>query len=336
MTPSCDNNVLEKLPNEVVAMILSSLPRKHLKQARLVSRRLAELGARDLIDTVYISSRGKDMAVFDSITKHPVFSKSVKNIVFDNAQFDNLSMSDYFKYLCQQLSQHQICRLMNSNLALRNLLRLMIGEPFWPVICRLPVKPSVSAFERCQHDEVFLEGYKLYSAHVREQDNILDIAWFARALDGFNRLGSIESVVLGTTFNQTFFVYDSDYKHEALGDNDKSSVDEEVDKGTASDIQLALAHFEGRSLTGSPVARTWPPTALFPEPLSYHHRSGTGQALRGSEISNGCVEFLKLTQLLRRASKQPLRFDVEGGVPPYVFDSNNLPEPAISKSSHIG
>ncbi|KAI4264315.1 MAG: hypothetical protein L6R42_000572 [Xanthoria sp. 1 TBL-2021] len=329
MTPSYDTeNILEKLPNEIVATILASLPRRHLKQARLASTRLAVLGARLLIDTVYISSREKDMAVFDSITQHPVFSTTVSNIVFDNAQFANIPENEYFTRLYEQMSHPQIRRLMDSNLAVRNLLELMTGEPFGAISSVPPIIYSASDFERCQHDEVFLEGFRMYSAHAREQKNVLDLAWFARALDGFNRLGSIKSVLVGTTFNGTFFVHDRDYEIEDAGSNNQTSVDKDVDNGTASEIQLALAHFEGRSLTGSPVARTWPPTALIPVPPWYHQRNSAPQALRDSWTSNGCIEFLKLVQLLRWASKKPLEFDAAGGVPANIFDLDHLPEPA--------
>ncbi|KAI4115244.1 MAG: hypothetical protein LQ345_004119 [Seirophora villosa] len=85
------------MPVEVILTTLEQLPRRALKQARLVCREWADLGARALaIDTVYLSPRDKDMEHFDAITQHPIFGKTVKHLVFDSAQFVELSFSEYF------------------------------------------------------------------------------------------------------------------------------------------------------------------------------------------------------------------------------------------------
>ncbi|KAL8647536.1 MAG: hypothetical protein Q9226_006390 [Calogaya cf. arnoldii] len=284
-----NDNALERLPNELLTIVLGNLPRKRLKQARLVSKRLAALGALRLVDTVYISPREKDMVVFDAITKHPVFSKSIKKIVFDSSQFNNLSTRQYFDRLCGQMSECHP-RLVDSNLEVRNLLRLMRGETYGTILADLPIEESTSTFRKCMDDEVFLGGYKLYSGQAREQNNIFGSAWFARALDGFVRIGAIDSVVLGTTFNRMLFCYD----RSKMTADSKSGDDEEIDKGTASKIQLALAQIDGRSLTGSPVARTWPPTALIPDHPMYCHSESSPQELQAIGASNGCIEFRNL------------------------------------------
>ncbi|KAL9037043.1 MAG: hypothetical protein Q9180_003949 [Flavoplaca navasiana] len=322
MTTSHENHdTLEKLPNEIVGLILARLPRRHLKQARLVCKRLAELGMHELIDTVYFSPREKDMVVFDAVTQHPVLKKYVKKIVFDNAHFDNLSMNDYFDHLCKQLSQRQIFRLMLRIPSVDKLVRLMKGNSSGPIFSDPQIQATRSAFERCQRDVVFLEGYREYSAHVEEQKKIMDDTWFIRVLDGLNRLGSIDTVVLDSTFNRALFI-ERDY-----GYDETESKDEEIDRGTASDIHLALAHFEGKSVTGSPIARRWPATALMPLHPWYYHWEPDLYVLRDPETSSVCVELLKLTQLLKAASKQPFELSVEGGVSPCAFASNNLPEP---------
>ncbi|KAL8893596.1 MAG: hypothetical protein Q9192_005112 [Flavoplaca navasiana] len=323
MTTSHENHDrLENLPNEIVSMILARLPRRHLKQARLVCKRLAELGMHELIDTVYFSPREKDMVVFDAVTQHPVLNKYIKKIVFDNAQFDNLPIHDYFRHLCQQLSQRQIFRLRLRIPSVDNLVRLMKENSSGSIFSYPRIQATPSAFERCQRDVVFLEGYREYSALVKEQKNIMDDTWFTRVLDGLNRLGSIDTVVLDSSFNRALFIDDRDYGYDGTESND-----EEIDRGTASDIHLALAHFEGKSVTGSPVARTWPATALAPLHPLYYHREPDSHVLRNPQTSSGCVELLKLTQLLKAASKQPFELLAEGGVPPSAFASNNVPEP---------
>lgn len=87
--------------NEIVTAIMSQLPKKDLKSARLVNRAWASLGGQQLIGKLYISPREIDMAVFDSITQHPDLSKSVKHLMYDSAKFFKFgSATAYYVELC--------------------------------------------------------------------------------------------------------------------------------------------------------------------------------------------------------------------------------------------
>ncbi|KAL8724213.1 MAG: hypothetical protein Q9166_008079 [cf. Caloplaca sp. 2 TL-2023] len=143
-------------------------------------------------------------------------------------------------------------------------------------------------------------------------------------------LGPITSVSIRSTFNRTFFdldkTYDEEYRDRYLFDKTDEEADmDSIHTGHASEIRLALAQLDGTSLIGSPMARAWPLTALFPTHPSYDFKDVFESDLRNDSKSNGCFEILRLAQLLQCASVHPLKFEATGhassstGVPPYVL-----------------
>ena len=74
---------LTDLPTEVLAKILSILPKHDLKSVRLSSTRLSTIAASMLFDRVYFAPRKFQMERFRNITQHPLFSKNIKELVYD-------------------------------------------------------------------------------------------------------------------------------------------------------------------------------------------------------------------------------------------------------------
>ena len=74
---------LTDLPAEVLAQILEILPKHDLKSARLSSTRLSAIAASMLFDRVYFAPRKFQMERFRNIAQHPVFSKNIKELVYD-------------------------------------------------------------------------------------------------------------------------------------------------------------------------------------------------------------------------------------------------------------
>ncbi|KAL8921112.1 MAG: hypothetical protein Q9208_005865 [Pyrenodesmia sp. 3 TL-2023] len=96
------------LPNEVILMVLTRLPKSDLKHFRLACKRLATLGAQVLIGTLHIPPRDADMEVFDAITQHPDLTRSVQNLFFDTAQFQKYTSElEYYEALCEQLTSRR-------------------------------------------------------------------------------------------------------------------------------------------------------------------------------------------------------------------------------------
>ena len=75
--------LLTDLPAEVLAKILKILPKHDLKSVRLSSTRLSAIAASMLFDRVYFAPRKFEMERFRNIAQHPLFSKNIKELVYD-------------------------------------------------------------------------------------------------------------------------------------------------------------------------------------------------------------------------------------------------------------
>lgn len=115
--------------NELVSTILSFLPQKDLKPARLVSKRWASLGGQMLIETLYISPREIDMTAFEGITKHLDLAKSVKHLVYDSAQFFNFGRAaSYYTELYLTHQNGAYLHMGDANAAIERFNELIHGE----------------------------------------------------------------------------------------------------------------------------------------------------------------------------------------------------------------
>lgn len=74
---------LTDLPAEALAKILKILPKPDLKSVRLCSTRLSAIAASMLFDRVYFAPRKFEMERFRNIAQHPLFSKNIKELVYD-------------------------------------------------------------------------------------------------------------------------------------------------------------------------------------------------------------------------------------------------------------
>ena len=79
-------NMLD-LPDELLIEILQYLPKTDLKSARLSSSWLGAIGASMLFHRVYFAPRKFEIERFRNIAQHPVFSKTIKELVYDARLF---------------------------------------------------------------------------------------------------------------------------------------------------------------------------------------------------------------------------------------------------------
>lgn len=90
-------------PNELVEAIIQSLPGHGLKSARLVSKTWCSYASIFLFKKIYIAPNRLDLEVFNAITQHPVFSKYVRHLVYDDTEFvPDLTKRGYVKGLWSQ------------------------------------------------------------------------------------------------------------------------------------------------------------------------------------------------------------------------------------------
>ncbi|KAL8751531.1 MAG: hypothetical protein Q9199_006350 [Rusavskia elegans] len=293
--------------NEIVSIILSCLPKKHLKSARLINKTWASLGGQMLIGTLYISPREIDMAAFDGITQHPDLSKSVKHLVYDTAQFRKYdSFGEYYNTLERQLDFYEFLHLGSAHTELEDFCSSMndtgkktkIGKG-WR-FHRREVSDSDeeseigfddAEFEDHWNDPTFIDGYQRSLLHTSESGNIFRPSWCTRVVRGLKALGSITSVIMKNTWN---VIYEAD----------------------------GFDHYERTgtyTLNVSKMSIVLLLTFLFVQP----HLVKTG-------VSVGYWEFVQVLEVLRAANKKPKEFRAtsdfpySGGIPAFAFNPERL------------
>lgn len=159
-----------ELPNEIILMVIDHLPRKCRKQMRLVCRTWGALGARGLIGRVFISPFEKDLDVFDAITRHPVFSRAIKHLLYDSAQFhsDIKTDADYLRALCDYSSIHQTGYMTGDTICnpeFRDLRRAILDSLAEPSIY---LSYSQRGLQRCQTLAAFVDVQAVFASRERD------------------------------------------------------------------------------------------------------------------------------------------------------------------------
>ena len=67
------------VPDEILAEILGKLPKKDLKNARLVYSLWSTAGAKWMFRRVYFAPRKASMQIFTDVAVNPAFARNVKN-----------------------------------------------------------------------------------------------------------------------------------------------------------------------------------------------------------------------------------------------------------------
>ncbi|KAL8787440.1 MAG: hypothetical protein Q9213_002217 [Squamulea squamosa] len=311
------------IPPEVILTILEYLSRADIKQTRLVSKHWSELGAMALhVDTVYLSPRDKDMSVFEGITQHPIFRAMVKHLVFDSAQFIRLSTRKYIKTFIRSLED----QAANEESPRPHESISLLNDPF--SASDKKIRDRRHAHERFGSEEILMDGFCQYSQLVHQQRNLLSRSWFERACQGLEALPHLVAV---TVCNAWSMIHVEDSAGSGrIEQDDEQTVSDDADW----EELFCEANYEGKgdgtvhSLLGdhgpallwrdddhsglSPLARSWPATCLLPVGPVYP-LSDPKRAMKTMEISDGCVEVLKLGQLLNATKKQPLEIVLPGG-----------------------
>lgn len=81
------DDILGQLPPELLKIVLSFLLPLHIKNLRLVNRKYHDASSHLLMRRVYFALRPKTLAVFNEIIEHPIFCRSVTEIVYDTSLF---------------------------------------------------------------------------------------------------------------------------------------------------------------------------------------------------------------------------------------------------------
>ncbi|KAI4269417.1 MAG: hypothetical protein LQ337_007297 [Flavoplaca oasis] len=257
------------IPTEISLRVLSYLSTKDIKRVRLVCQEMAWMGAEFLCRNLYISPFEENTRVFTAITHHPKISRSVRNIIYDSAHFDNLCLCGYLQALHQQL----VWLTKRSPLAKPSMVILQSllaeagdSEGLHDLVRRTSLRSLT-----CQRPISLLEDFQQYSCMAREELNIDKKSWLHTIHKGLQFLRAVQTVTIANSWDMP------------------CTVSEQVE-----------AYYErnGNILRtmGSPLARSWPITTLMP------------QIRLAGEISSGS-EFSEIIQLLQGINKRPLSFN---------------------------
>ena len=119
---------LHSLPYELVAEVLSRLPKSDLKSARLTCVRLGRIGAQWLFQRVYFAPRQSAIETFLNVSSNPEFARNVTELVYDGRLFLE-ELTDYGSY---KATYFKDCQL-NEDLDFNIVEKAAMGEParFW-------------------------------------------------------------------------------------------------------------------------------------------------------------------------------------------------------------
>lgn len=119
---------LHRLSYELVAEVLSWLPKSDLKSARLTCARLGRIGAQWLFQRVYFAPRQSAIETFLNVSSNPEFARNVTELVYDGRLFLK-ELTDYGSY---KAAYFNACQL-NEDIDFNIVEKAAMGEPprFW-------------------------------------------------------------------------------------------------------------------------------------------------------------------------------------------------------------
>ncbi|KAL9613482.1 MAG: hypothetical protein Q9167_001978 [Letrouitia subvulpina] len=80
-------NVVDKLPLEILQIIYSFILPQDIKSTRLVSRKWHNVSSPFLMRRIFFAPRRRTLDIFNKIVKHPIFSQSITELVYDFSLF---------------------------------------------------------------------------------------------------------------------------------------------------------------------------------------------------------------------------------------------------------
>ena len=179
-------------PNELVEAIVQSLPGHGLKSARLVSKTWCSYASILLFKKIYVAPNRLDLQVFNAIAQHPIFSKYVRHLVYDDAEFMRcLTKRGYVRGLWSQtalmfdmgkLSQHDPDPQINDWVHDVAHTDFSLGE----------------IIDKWKHCDFISRGYEEYQEHsIYQQKAIRHGEFFDCLVQGLSNLVFLETVTLG-------------------------------------------------------------------------------------------------------------------------------------------
>ncbi|KAI4262714.1 MAG: hypothetical protein L6R42_002111, partial [Xanthoria sp. 1 TBL-2021] len=225
----------------------------------------------------------EDTEVFTAVTRHGGIRKSVRNIVYDSAHFQDLNMHFYFQALHEQFIHlgKWFPEAEKSVTILRSLLAEAGNSQRYRSLVR---ETSLRSYSSGRPNPV-LEGFQQYSRMVQEESTIHDKSWLSTIHEGLQLLGPVDTITIGNSWNMGWINFGKTDKDKDFHEKDGNILRK----------------------TGSPVARRWLLITLTPSSRS------VGDASYGSE-------FPEIVQFLRAVNKRPRVFNAPASLSPDLFN----------------
>ena len=254
------------LPHELKVAVLAQLDKRDLKNVRLVSKEWSALATGPLFDRVYISCREPDLKVFRNITRHPVISTGVRELVYDGSFFvKDLSFGVYFGKVCDAVRCHGELGISidSGNVQIDEFVR----------ICKESDPYGSEIYRNYGKDTFLVEGYQIYTDYSAFEWQNIERGWFSDELrTGLGFLKDLRSVRLNNWH----------WDMSIEGNNF---------------FNLHKPHKLDRIISGSPLRRIWSPYHLGPEGW---------QSLPDLEIGRSRItaQFRMLTEAICATNKE--------------------------------
>ena len=276
------------LPLELKRIVADFLRKSDLKNLRLVSRKWHAMTTPLLFDRVYVSPRNKDIQVFSHITKHPLLSRSIKQMVCDVSTVSEASHESYFQRLCDQ--RRAMTKSINEND------RFNSPHPRFNEFINAIIRAKRfrrKLLSNYANDEYVMEGWQLWQDLAKQEREALehgtDGTYFSDLCSGLHQLSNLQSVIINDVMWLKVGMY--------------------ICKGFDTS---GFQYIASPTLSGSPLARSWVPWHLRPRrsnDAGFEHLSLTIQALSRTK---------------RRVKHFHCRSWVDEGLSPWDFARYNM------------
>lgn len=140
---------LHRLPYELVAEVLTRLPKSDLKSARLTCARLGRIGAQWLFQRVYFAPRQSAIETFLNVSSNPEFAQNVTELVYDGRLF----LKEFTDYESYKETYFKDCQL-NEDLDFNIVEKATMGE-----LARLGSRDTGDEDDHEDHHDDYQDDY---------------------------------------------------------------------------------------------------------------------------------------------------------------------------------
>lgn len=178
------------LPYEIIMNVIQHLDKSDRKSLRFVNETWSSCASESLFDTLYVSPSKEDLDVFEAVTRHPTFSKHVRQLQYDATEFlVDYTKSQYRVQLIKQLSSFQRTPPPQS----------VVGSDLEQSTNDVMIPTFRNRKEMAHRGSRQLvdNGYREYCEHAIDRQNSLCSGRFAKILcNGLQNLDSLSSVTM--------------------------------------------------------------------------------------------------------------------------------------------